>query len=76
MNRKARKMNIKTRALINSSVSDIEMEDTTLHQRFFSSAARGRPSSNLKGKNGFLWKTHSPSRRSGKYQSQLLVHFC
>lgn len=48
-----------------SDGSDVDMEDATLDQRFLNSAARGRPSSKLKGKNGFVWNTSVSSRRSG-----------
>lgn len=46
---------------------DVDMEDASLHQRLLGSRARGRPTSKLKGKNGFVWNTRFPSRRSGMF---------
>ena len=48
-----------------SADSDIDMEDASLEQRLLDSRARGRPSSTLRGKNGFKWRTRAPERRSG-----------
>ena len=48
-----------------SSELDMDMEDATLDKRLLESRARGRPSSTLKGKDGFKWKTRAPERRSG-----------
>lgn len=39
---------------------DVDMEDANLHQRLLGSRARGRLTSKLKGKNGFVWNTRFP----------------
>lgn len=53
------------------SDSDVEMasdlEDTSLEQRLLNSRARGRPTSKLRGKNGFEWSTNLRERVSGKF---------
>lgn len=50
---------------VTSEEDDVDMEDASLNERLLQSRARGRPSTKLKGKNGFLWDTRCPSRRSG-----------
>ena len=50
----------------NNSDDDVDMEDASLNERPFQSRARGRPSSKLKGKNGFVWDTRAPSRNSDR----------
>ncbi|KAL1489518.1 hypothetical protein ABEB36_013475 [Hypothenemus hampei] len=45
---------------------DIEgLEDATCNKRLCVSNARGRPSTTLRGKNGYKWSTREPKRRSG-----------
>lgn len=48
-----------------SSVSAMELEDAAADQHILGSRARGRPTTKLKGKNGFSWDTRVPQRTSG-----------
>ena len=52
-------------AYTSGSNDDVEMEDVSLNVRLQISRFRGRPSTKLRGKNGFLWNTTFSSRRSG-----------
>jgi len=55
-----------------SSGDDIEMEDVSLNERLLQSAARGRPCSKLKGKNGFTWDTRVPARTSDRFSPPIV----
>ena len=43
----------------------MEWENASLMQRLLGSAARGRPRTQLKGKDGFVWNTNLAQRQSG-----------
>lgn len=44
---------------------EMEWENSSLSQRLLHSRARGRLSTKLEGKSGFVWSTQAPSRQSG-----------
>ncbi|XP_032671956.1 piggyBac transposable element-derived protein 4-like [Odontomachus brunneus] len=46
---------------------DVDLEEATLEQHLLKSDARGRPSTTLKGKNGFVWDTRAPECRSDRH---------
>lgn len=43
----------------------MEWENASLMQRLLESAARGRPRTQLRGKDGFVWNTNLAQRQSG-----------
>ena len=43
----------------------MEVEDATTDARLLKSRARGRLTSKLRGKNGYIWSSKLPERRSG-----------
>ncbi|XP_056643529.1 uncharacterized protein LOC130449612 [Diorhabda sublineata] len=57
-----------------SSELDSDMEDATLDKRLLEARARGRPTSTLKGKDGFKWNTRAPERRSDRVSDVLPAH--
>lgn len=52
----------------------MDWENSSLSERLLSSRARGRPTTQLKGKNGFVWSTNLPQRQSGMFS--VCVYIC
>jgi len=48
-----------------ASESEMEVENAIADARTLESHAQGRPKSKLRGKNGYVWNTKVPKRRSG-----------
>ncbi|XP_043269515.1 uncharacterized protein [Venturia canescens] len=57
----------------NSEIDDDEQENATHNRRILQPRARGRPTTILKGRNGFKWHTRSGSRHSDRNSAAELI---